>query len=147
MNQKLGKRKRRRLAAKARIGVGKESRSKPYFHGGNGGLEVDGYILPPLITGASQNGIVPDHIRRNDRIYMVRNFTQAVPWAAHHPKPVVYEVEPEGSIEDDLDVDTSGISFQGQKARIVAIHEIPLDMLLAAKRLLIQHRPRPGVAP
>jgi hypothetical protein len=138
MNEKVGKRKRRRLAAKARLAVNKQADVKPYFHGGNGGLEVGGYILPPSITGAPQNGDVPAHIRRNDRIYMVRNFTEAAPWAAHHPKPIVYEVEPDGSIEDDPDVDTPGISFQCQKAKIVAIHEIPLEMLLAAQRLLLQ---------
>jgi hypothetical protein len=59
---------------------------------------------------------------------------------------VVYKVEPEGSIEDDPDVDTPGISFQCQKAKIVAIHEIPLHMLLAAQRLLLQYRAGSGVA-
>src|SRR6266849_10338620 len=138
MNQKLGKRKRRQLAAQGRITVNKQADVTPYFHGGNGGLEVGGYILPPSITGAPQNGNVPTHVRRNDRIFMVRNFIDAAPWAAHHPKPVVYEVEPEGSVEDDPDVDAPGISFQCQKAKIVAIHQIPLEMLRAAQRLLLR---------
>ncbi|MGY4177777.1 hypothetical protein ACVIHH_003068 [Bradyrhizobium sp. USDA 4518] len=139
MNQKLGKRKKRRLKGRAR-GVAKNSRGdrRPYFHGGNAGLEIGKYILPPAETNAPQNGVVPSNIRGKDHIYMVREFVKAAPWAAHHKNPVIYEVEPEGEIENDPDVDQPGLSYRSKRARIVAIHSIPADMLAAAQALLRQ---------
>ena len=81
MNERMGKRKRRRLAAKGLL-----PRKKPqrYFHGGNFGLQIGEYVLPPSVTGVPQNGNVSPDIRRDDRIYMVKLFDQAAIWAAHH---------------------------------------------------------------
>lgn len=134
MNQKLGKRKRRQLAADKGLG----EPPKIFFHGGNEGLKVGDYILPPETTGVSPNGYVPSHIRRKDRIFIVKNFVQAAPWAAQHPHPVIYEVEAEGKIEDDPDNKKPGTSFQCPKAKIIAIHTVPADMLHAARKLLLQ---------
>ena len=144
MNQKLGKRKRRRLAAKARSKAGRHSDQRPYFHGGNAGLKVGGYILPPSETNAPQNGNVPSHIRGKDHIYMVRDFIEAAPWAAHHLNPTIYEVEPEGAIENDPDVDKPGLSYRCPKAKIVAVHEIPANLLAAAKHELLRLKPAVG---
>ena len=71
MNERMGKRKRRRLAAKGLLPCKKQPR---YFHGGNFGLLIGEYILPPSVTGVPQNGDVSPDIRRNDRIYMVKLF-------------------------------------------------------------------------
>ena len=116
----------------------KRTEEKPYFHGGKRGLKVDDYILAPSITGVSQNGEVPEEIRGKDHIYMVRNFVEAAPWAAQHSDAVIYEVEPEGTIEDDPDVKKPGLSYRCPKAKIVAVHEIPADMLSAARNLLLR---------
>lgn len=134
MNQKIGKRKRREQAA----AKGLREPPRIFFHGGNVGLKVGDYILPPATTGMPPNGYVPSHIRRKDRIYMAKNFVQAAPWAAQHPHPVIYEVEAEGKIEDDPDNKKPGISYLCPKAKIIAVHAIPPDMLHAARQLLLR---------
>jgi hypothetical protein len=138
MNQKLGKRKRQRLEAKARVMANKLGDDRRYFHGGNAGLEIGDYIRSPAETGAKQNGSVPSHIRGKDHIYMVRELVKAAPWAAHHPNPIIYEVEPEGDVEDDPDVDEPGLSYRCPKAKIVAIHHVPADMLAAARKTVLR---------
>jgi Rifampin ADP-ribosyl transferase len=132
MNERMGKRKRRRLTAKGRL-----PRKKPqrYFHGGNFGLQIGECILPPSVTGVPQNGEVSPDVRRDDRIYMVKLFDQAAIWAAHHEYPRIYEVEVEGAVEDDPDA--PGTAFQCEKARIVNVHKIPPEMLLAARKKLL----------
>lgn len=132
MNERMGKRKRRRLAAKGLRPCKKPPR---YFHGGNFGLQIGEYILPPSVTGVPQNGDVSSDIRRNDRIYMVKLFDQAAIWAAHHEYPRIYEVEVECVVEDDPDA--PGTAFQCEKARIVNVHKIPPEMLLAARKRLL----------
>ena len=137
MNQKLGKRKRRGgLATTGRSKVSGQNDQRPYFHGGNAGLKVGQYILPPAETGAPQNGSVPSHIRGKDHIYMVRDFVEAAPWAAHHRSPIIYQVEPEGDVENDPDVEKPGLSYRCPKAKIVAVHNIPADLLHAAQLAL-----------
>ena len=133
MNHKLGKRKRRLL-------VGRSADRRPYFHGGNAGLKVSGYILPPSVTGAPQNGDVPFHIRGNAWIYMNRELVKSALWAAQHQNPVVYEVEPEGVVENDPDVEKPELSYRAYKAKIIAIHQVPPDMLAAARKELLKSR-------
>lgn len=141
MNEKMGKRKRRRLAAKGLLPVAKPVKTQRYFHGGNFGLQVGEYVLPPSITGVLPNGDVSPDIRRNDRIYMVKIFDQAAGFAAHHEYPRVYEVEAEGVVEDDPDA--PGTAFQCEKARIVNVHKIPPEMLLAARVELLFRQSAP----
>jgi hypothetical protein len=87
------------------------------------------------VTAVPQNGDVSPDIRRNDRIYMVKLFDQAAIWAAHHEYPRIYEVEVECVVEDDPDA--PGTAFQCEKARIVNVHKIPPEMLLAARKRLL----------
>jgi hypothetical protein len=51
--------------------------------------------------------------------------------------PVVYEVVPEGEIEDDPDNTTPGFSYACPKARIIAIHKIPGNVIKKIKKRLI----------
>jgi hypothetical protein len=69
---------------------------------------------------------------------MVREFVEAAPWAAHHKDPIIYEVEPEGKVENDPDVEKSGLSYRCPKAKIVAVHTIPTNLLLAAQLELLR---------
>ena len=137
MNQKLGKRKRRRLdeaRARSENPTSDASRSATrFFHGGNAGLRVGGYILPPSETGVSPNGFVPGGARRIDRIYIASDLTAAIGWASAHPAPIVYEVEPEGEAINDPDHKGQGISFECKKAKIVAIHTIPPHIIENAR--------------
>ena len=134
MNERLGKRKRRRLAAKGLLPVANSS--ERYFHGGDFGLQIGQYLQPPSVTGVTQNGVISSDVRRADRVYLVRIFDEAAPWAAHHPYPRIYEVEVEGAVEDDPDA--PGTAFMCEKARIVNVHKIPPEMLLAARKLLLK---------
>lgn len=50
----------------------------------------------------------------------------------------MYEVEPEGVVENDPDVEEQGLSNRGHKAKIIAIHQVPPDMLAAARKELLK---------
>src|SRR6266851_2102283 len=103
MNERTGKRKRRRLMGKGLLPANQPSKTVRYFHGGDFGLQIGAYLLPPSVTGVPQNGDVTSDVRRADRIYLVKIFDQAAIWAAHHPYPRIYEVEAEGVVEEDPD--------------------------------------------
>jgi hypothetical protein len=96
-----------------------------YFHGGNRGLKVGDYILPPSETrrdSASDFGAQTVH--RKDRVYVSTRLNDAQFFASGSQKPVVYEVEPEGELASDPDC-SSGVSFTCPKAKIISVHKIP----------------------
>ena len=101
--------------------------STRYFHGGNKGLRVGEYILPPATTKTLSTSQLVDTRgnHRTDRVYVTTVFTEAQMFAAPNRKPVVYEVEPEGSLEDDPDNKLSGRSYACEKAKIISIHKVP----------------------
>ena len=98
-----------------------------YFHGGNKGLRVGGYILPPATTGALSTSdlVATAGNHRTDRVYVTTVYRDAQLFASPHRKPVVYEVEPEGALDDDPDVEQPGHSYACEKAKITAIHRVP----------------------
>lgn len=75
---------------------------------------------------------------------MVREIIEAAPWAAHHPNPIIYEVQPEGTVENDPDVEKPGLSYRCPRAKIVAVHQIPADLLAAAQLALLRVKPAVG---
>lgn len=106
-----------------------------YFHGGKRGLAVGGYILSPSVTGAR---CVSDYapmggLHRKDRVYVTTELVDAQFFAAASQKPIVYEVEPEGNLEDDPDCRRPGKSFACEKAKIVAIHRVPGEAIMQAR--------------
>jgi hypothetical protein len=134
MNRKLGKRKRR-LQEQAAPATAKAVTSRRYFHGGRAGFKT---IFPPSVTGAEQNGVVPDRVRRKDRVYVTTDVATAILWASQHSSPMLYEVEPEGAIEADPDHKGVGVSFQCERAKIVALHTIPEETLQQARSVLLK---------
>ena len=134
MNQKLGKRKRR-LQEQAAPATAKAATSRRYFHGGRAGFKA---ILPPSVSGAEQNGVVPDSVRRKDRVYITTDVATAILWASRQSSPMLYEVEPEGAIEADPDHKGVDVSFQCEKAKIVAFHTIPEETLQQARSVLLR---------
>ncbi|WP_027553551.1 hypothetical protein [Bradyrhizobium sp. Cp5.3] len=134
MNQKLGRRKRR-LQEQVAPSTAKAATSWRYFHGGRAGFMA---ILPPSVTGAEQNGVVPDKVRRKDRVYITTDVATAILWASQHSSPMLYEVEPEGAIEADPDHNGVDVSFQCEKAKIVALHTIPEETLRQARSALLE---------
>src|SRR5665213_1312644 len=125
MNHKLGKRKRKLLgkAASSPAALHPVAAFR-YLHGGKAGLKVGAYLLPPSVTGVAQNGVVPDCVRRKDRVYITTDPNTAIVWATACGASNFYEVEPKGELTDDPDHKGSGISFECEKAKIVAIHPI-----------------------
>jgi hypothetical protein len=106
---------------------GEVTMSTRYFHGGNKGLLVGGYILPPAKTGARSTSDLVDTAgnHRRDRVYVTTVFADAQAFESPSRKPVVYEVEPQGTLEDDPDVKQLGRSYACEQAKIVSIHEVP----------------------
>ena len=95
-----------------------------YFHGGNRGLKVGDYILPPSETGRdSASDFGAQIVHRRDRVYVSTRQSDAEFFASTCPKPVVYEVEPQGEIEPDPDC-ISGVSFACPKAKIISVRKI-----------------------
>lgn len=111
----------------------KDPRNKRYYHGGDGGLKIGEYILPPNDTG-KDNMIGLNPLRKKDRVYVTKDIAGAMWFASRSDSPVVYEVTPEGNIEDDPDHKTKGISFACPKAKIVALYNVP-DEVIQRNRL------------
>jgi hypothetical protein len=106
---------------------------KRYYHGGNGGLLVGTYILPPAETGTKSMADF-NSLLRKDRVYITTDIAGAMFFASAADYPIVYEVTPEGNMEDDPDHKTQGISFACPKAKIIAFHKVP-DEVIQQNRL------------
>jgi hypothetical protein len=113
--------------------------STRYFHGGNKGLRVGEYLLPPATTKAESTSQLVDTCgkHRTDRVYVTTVFTDAQMFAAPNRKPVVYEVEPEGSLEDDPDSKLSGRSYACEKAKIISIHKVPSKVIKKVRQVAL----------
>jgi hypothetical protein len=107
-----------------------------YFHGGSRKLYVGDYILPPTETGVE--GMVGNPHYRRDRVYVVTDIQVAESYGSAAPKPVVYEVVPEGEIEPDPDHPGSDISFACPKARITALHKIPGKVIKKNRKAMLR---------
>jgi Rifampin ADP-ribosyl transferase len=101
-----------------------DPRNKRYYHGGDAGLVVGDYILPPDVTG-KDNMVGLNPLRKKDRVYVTKDIAGAMFFASRSDSPMVYEVTPEGDVEDDPDHRTKGISFACPKAKIIGFHNIP----------------------
>jgi hypothetical protein len=113
-----------------------------YYHGGNRGLSVDGYILPPSVTKVKA---APDYatmggLHRKDRVYVTTVLTDAQLFAAGNQLPIVYEVEPEGALEDDPDCRIPGRSYTCEKAKIIRIRKVPNNLIKKARKVLLKRR-------
>jgi hypothetical protein len=110
-----------------------------YFHGGNRGLKIGDYILPPSVTGRdSLSNYGAQKVCRKDRVYVSVARTDAQLFASRsdNDNPIVYEVEPEGELEPDPDC-ISGASFACEKAKIVAVHKISGKSIKKARKAWI----------
>jgi hypothetical protein len=115
---------------------------KRYYHGGNGGLLVRQYILPPAETGVeSMADLSP--LLRIDRVYVTKDIAGAMFFASRAHNPTVYEVTPEGDIEDDPDYKTPDISFACPKAKIIALHNVPDEVIRRNRLQMIAAPPLP----
>jgi hypothetical protein len=74
---------------------------------------------------------------RKDRVYVIKDIAGAMFFASRAPSPKVYEVTPEGDIEDDPDFKTPDISFACPKAKIIAIYNVPDDVVERNRRQMI----------
>jgi hypothetical protein len=110
-----------------------DPRNKRYYHGGDAGLLVGQYIRPPDVTG-KDNMVGLNPLRKKDRIYVTKDIAGAMFFASRYGSPMVYEVTPEGELEDDPDHNISGISFACPKAKIIGLHNVP-DYVIQRNRL------------
>jgi len=78
-----------------------DPRNKRYYHGGDAGLLVGQYILPPDATG-KDNMVGLNPLRKMDRVYVTKDVASAMFFASRSYSPMVYEVTPEGDIEDEV---------------------------------------------
>src|SRR5262245_58057620 len=101
-----------------------DPRNKRYYHGGDAGLEVGQYILSAKEIG-KDNMIGLNPLHQTDRVYVTKDIVGAMFFASGHKTPTVYEVTPEGDLEDDPDHKTRAISFACPKAKIIAIYNVP----------------------
>jgi hypothetical protein len=96
-----------------------------YFHGGVKGLKIGGIILAPEITLRFTLGhYVSDEDKaaghsRGDQVYITTDVNAARVYASMWPGGDVYQVEPIGEMENDLDA--VGVSFVCDSARIISV--------------------------
>ena len=110
-----------------------------YFHGGQRGLRVGEFILPPSETGRwCTSDIVPNKVHRRDRVYVTPAKSGAVLYAAVQHEPIIYEVEPVGPLEHDDDCSEKGLSFSCERAKIVAAHKVPGKLIKQARKVLLR---------
>jgi hypothetical protein len=110
-----------------------------YFHGGARGLTVGGYILPPSVTkvqSASDYGAMGG-LHRKDRVYVTTELADAQFFAAASQKPIVYKVEPQGILAEDPDCRRPGRSYACERAKIIAIHRVPGEAIMNARKMLL----------
>lgn len=72
-------------------------------------------------------------LRRKDRVYVIKDVAGATWFASASDSRLVYEVTPEGKLEDDPDHKGAGVSFACPKAKIIAISNVPPDVVLRNK--------------
>jgi hypothetical protein len=113
-----------------------DPRNKRYYHGGDGGLLVGQYIEPPNVTG-KDNMVGLNPLRNKDRVYVTKDIAGAMWFASRSTSPTVYEVTPEGSLEDDPDHIKTGISFACPRAKIIGFHNIPSDVIERNRRQMM----------
>lgn len=110
----------------------------PYFHGGNRGLRIGDFILPPATTGrASTSDLIANNVHRRDRVYVTPDVGGASLYASVQPSPTIYEVVPDGALEPDPDCSEPGLSFACPRAKIVAIHKVPGKVIKKARKALL----------
>ena len=102
-------------------------------------MRVGEYLLPPATTKAlSTSDLVNTHgNHRTDRVYVTTDFRDAQMYAAPNRKPVVYEVELEGSVEDDPDSTLSGRSYACEKAKIISIYKVPGKVIKKVRQVAL----------
>jgi hypothetical protein len=118
-----------------------DPRRKRYYHGGDGGLQVGDYILPPNDTG-KDNMVGLNPLRRKDRVYVTKDIAGAMFFASRSSSPMVYEVAPEGDIEDDPDHRTTGVSFACPKAKIIGLYNVPEAVVRRNRQMMAAGRSR-----
>lgn len=96
-----------------------------FYHGGVPGMEKGDIILPPSITGMStllqySKQIDPDGVQRHDRVYITTSRAAADLFASSYPRGDVYKVKPIGELSEDPDCTEEGLSYQCEKAVVVA---------------------------
>jgi hypothetical protein len=112
-----------------------DPRRKRYYHGGDGGLQVGEYLLPPNDTG-EDNMIGLNPLRRKDRVYVTKGIAGAMFFASRSKNPMVYEVTPEGDIEEDPDHKAEGISFACPKAKIIGLYNVPDEVIRRNRQMM-----------
>lgn len=108
-----------------------------YFHGGQRGLRIGDYILPPSETGkACTSDYIANQVHRRDRVYVATDFTGAALYAVVQPSPIIYEVTPVGALEPDADCNLPGLSFACERAKIIAVHKLRGKFIKKARKAL-----------
>lgn len=110
------------------------------YHGGNRGLRVGEFILPPRVTGKNcTSDIIANQVHRRDRVYITPDMAAASMYASVHERPTVYEVMPVGDLEPDPDCFCPGLSSACSRAKIVAVHKVPGKVIKKARSALLNH--------
>jgi hypothetical protein len=105
------------------------------------GLQVGDCIRPPNDTG-KDNMIGLNQLRRKDRVYVTKDIAGAMFFASRSDNPKVYEVTPEGELEDDPDHKGTGVSFASRKAKIIAVYHVPEEIVRRNRLLMLGARPK-----
>ena len=108
-----------------------------YYHGGNAGLKVFGFIQPPSVTGSwTTANMRGGEVCKRDRVYVTTSFEAAAMFASVHGIPTVYTVQPIGDLEQDEDCSKDGLSFACKRARIVSKWKLDREAIDNCRKVL-----------
>jgi hypothetical protein len=107
------------------------------WHGGAPGRRVGDWLLPPTVTGIpstvrqmSVEAGMPEISQREDRVYLTADRELARAWAgiwtpdgANHGGGSLYRVETDALEPDDDLLSLPGVSFQAERARVLAVYD------------------------
>jgi hypothetical protein len=98
-----------------------------YWHGGQSGLKVGEYILPPVITGARKEMVgFGRRWERSGCVYVTTEHRIAIVHAAlHESGGTVYTVDPVGDVLPDTEHNVPGASWICNAARILEANDVP----------------------
>ena len=109
-----------------------------FYHGGNRGLKVGGFLLPPSKTKklCTADFVDTKNLYSREVVYVTSDWSSACLFASVHETPTVYVVAPQGELRSDPDCDCYGLAFSCPSAKIVSILKVPGKVIKNCRQLL-----------
>jgi hypothetical protein len=139
----MTKTRQRERARRGKAEAGKQFDPTPngLFHGGRAGLAVGSYLTPPRERGERrierqlEEAGLDEVSHHPDWVFFCDDPLLALSFAHRHLSVALYEVEPDGDVEEDED---GGVgSYKCKRAKIVRLVTVPHSIIQKLRARLI----------